>query len=250
MKILGHILHGLATALSAVFNFIINVIELFVILFEGIKQLIVGVFIFGCMSVLIFPIWIFAIPTELLVFVAIVMIFPILGTKFVSLLRYVNYVLTEWLYDRADNLITNNHKAKKTMGEYSSQYKAEEERRRRRQEEQERQRQRDQWNRNFEEFWRNFGNSGGSYQQNSQGYYQNYNAGSSFTEKYEKSCDILNVPYDADRYQIKLNYRKLAKKYHPDINKADDAKEKFQEVNEAYEFLSDDNIQRYKSLHK
>ena len=66
---------------------------------------------------------------------------------------------------------------------------------------------------------------------------------------YEQHCDTLGVGYNADKYEIKLNYRKLAKKYHPDINKAADATAKFQEVNNAYDFLSNEqNIERYNRI--
>ena len=51
--------------------------------------------------------------------------------------------------------------------------------------------------------------------------------------------DILGVGKDASPEDIKSAYRRLAKKYHPDINKEADAAEKFKEVNEAYECLSD-----------
>lgn len=51
--------------------------------------------------------------------------------------------------------------------------------------------------------------------------------------------DILGVSKEASADEIKSAYRNLAKKYHPDINKAADAAEKFKEVNEAYEVLSD-----------
>ena len=48
--------------------------------------------------------------------------------------------------------------------------------------------------------------------------------------------EVLGVSRDADDAAIKQAYRKLAKKYHPDMNKGDKAKEaeeKFKEVNEA-----------------
>lgn len=51
--------------------------------------------------------------------------------------------------------------------------------------------------------------------------------------------DVLGVSRDASDAEIKKAYRKLSKKYHPDINKESDAEEKFKEVTEAYEVLSD-----------
>jgi len=52
--------------------------------------------------------------------------------------------------------------------------------------------------------------------------------------------DILNVPRTASADEIKQAYRKLARKYHPDVNAGDrSSAEKFKEINEAYETLSD-----------
>ena len=51
--------------------------------------------------------------------------------------------------------------------------------------------------------------------------------------------EVLGLSKNASEDDIKKAYRKLAKKYHPDINKAADAEEKFKEINEAYEVLSD-----------
>lgn len=50
---------------------------------------------------------------------------------------------------------------------------------------------------------------------------------------------ILGVARDATNEEIKSAYRKLAKQYHPDLNKAADAEAKFKAINEAYEVLSD-----------
>ena len=51
--------------------------------------------------------------------------------------------------------------------------------------------------------------------------------------------DRLGLSKDASQDEIKRAYRKLSKKYHPDINKEPGAEEKYKEVQEAYETLSD-----------
>lgn len=51
--------------------------------------------------------------------------------------------------------------------------------------------------------------------------------------------EILGVPRNASDTDLKKAYRKLAMKYHPDVNKEPDAAEAFKEINEAYQILSD-----------
>ena len=52
--------------------------------------------------------------------------------------------------------------------------------------------------------------------------------------------EVLGVSRAADGKELKRAYRQLARKYHPDVNKAADAEEKFKEISNAYEVLSDD----------
>ncbi len=52
--------------------------------------------------------------------------------------------------------------------------------------------------------------------------------------------EVLGISKSASKDEIKSAYRKLAKQYHPDINKSPDAPEKFKEVQEAYDVLYDD----------
>jgi molecular chaperone DnaJ len=51
--------------------------------------------------------------------------------------------------------------------------------------------------------------------------------------------DILGVNRSASDAEIKRAYHRLARQYHPDLNKSPDAEEKFKEINEAYEVLGD-----------
>jgi curved DNA-binding protein len=51
--------------------------------------------------------------------------------------------------------------------------------------------------------------------------------------------EVLGVPRTADQDEIQRAYRKLARKYHPDVNKAPHAEDRFKEASEAYAVLSD-----------
>jgi len=67
--------------------------------------------------------------------------------------------------------------------------------------------------------------------------------------KYKDYYETLGIKRDASDAEIKSAYRKLARKYHPDVNKTKEAEEKFKDINEAYEVLGDkQKRQRYDSL--
>ena len=57
--------------------------------------------------------------------------------------------------------------------------------------------------------------------------------------EYRDYYDILGVARDATQDDIKQAYRRLARKYHPDVSKEVDADTKFKDIGEAYEVLKD-----------
>src|SRR6267154_5378771 len=57
--------------------------------------------------------------------------------------------------------------------------------------------------------------------------------------KYKDYYETLGVSRTASEEEIKKAFRKLARKYHPDVAKGKGTEEKFKEVNEAYEVLGD-----------
>src|SRR6202041_1909447 len=57
--------------------------------------------------------------------------------------------------------------------------------------------------------------------------------------QYRDYYQILGVTRAADADEVKRAYRKLARKYHPDVSKEKNAEERFKEVQEAYEVLKD-----------
>ena len=67
--------------------------------------------------------------------------------------------------------------------------------------------------------------------------------------KYKDYYETLGLSRNATDTEIKSAYRKLARKYHPDVNKTKEAEEKFKDINVAYEVLGDKTKrQRYDSL--
>ena len=61
--------------------------------------------------------------------------------------------------------------------------------------------------------------------------------------------ETLEINENASESEIKKAYRKLARKYHPDVNKEASAEEKFKEINAAYEILSDKEKKQQYDMH-
>lgn len=264
-KIAGKVLYGIAKFISVVLGILITITETIVTFVVSIARgFVVLIGMGGCLFLFLFagPLGIALLLNPIvLLSILFFVIFPILGTKFVSYLKYIRYTITEYLFDRASYLIDGVSYQFQSFDEYGDKYKRMEEEKRRKEQERRRAQQQREWEERFRQWYEyqnsqrgsgGYGGQGGYnwYGQNTgYGNQQTYtNPTTEFKRKYEESCDLLGVGYDADKYQIKLAYRKKAKEYHPDLNKSPDATKIFQQINEAYEFLSDGNIERYQNM--
>lgn len=281
-KFLGHILNGVGKFIEVFLNIIIFLVQLATSIFDGIKQMIAALFVGGGCLLLLFilnPVVLYSITKNkyIMTILFLSVVVPILGVKGVSYLKYIQYMATEYFYDKADFYLHGKKRTFDKISDYGKKYKShieELERLKKQREQEEREKAfEERFNSafggtyytfgediNFEDLFGEGGffdafNQGGYYYNqgsfNQQGNYnsqgQNY-AGIGFKNSYEEAIRILGLTTDADKYEIKLKYRQLAKKYHPDLNKEEGAKEMFQKINNAYEFLSDENIEKYKRL--
>lgn len=250
----GNVVYGTGKVVEFILEAFIGILEIIVSLVVGVGKGILGLLSMGgCLIFMILGPAILLNPITLII-LALFIIIPILGIKSISYLKYIKFASTEYLFDRADHLKEGKQNEFKSFNEYGNKYKRMEEEKRRREQQQRQQEQQRQWEERFRQ-WNEYQNSqrgnsgydfGGGY---SGGYQQPFtNPTSEFKKKYEESSDLLWLSYDADFYQVKLAYRQQAKKYHPDINQSPDATKMFQKINDAYEFLSEGNIERYKSM--
>lgn len=254
-KATGKVIYGTGQVFSLIFDLFIGIAELTVNLVIGIARgfaALIGMG--GCLILFLLfgPFGLIALfnPITILVILFFI-IFPILGQKFISFLKYWRYIITEYLYDLGSYLMDGKGKHK-SFSEYGHKYQKMEEERIRKEREKRQQQQQREWEERFRQWQSYQQQQGGQYWQGQGNYYNGRgtyaNPMTEFKEKYEKSCSALGIPYDSDKYQVKLAYRKKAKEYHPDINSSPDATGKFQKINDAYEFLSDENIERYRNM--
>ena len=252
-RVLGHIVHAFARAHRFILRGLVYLLETGILL---VKRFLKGCLLLfsmgGCIVVflLIGPIgaWLLQNPIVLLILLLIVS-FPLLGAILLNKLRDFQVVSERHLFGLAEYLKDPDHHTRRSYKYHKQTYQAQKaEQERRKWEKREREQ------RMWEERFRSYGGGfGGGYGQRTGPY--GYSSGSTagnpyadFKSKYEKSCATLGIPVTTEESRIKLAYRKKAKQYHPDVNQAADATAKFQEISEAYEFLNEDNIRRYKGM--
>lgn len=255
-KIAGYLYKGLGKFLELLTTALIFLLELVVMLLDSVKKLL-GFFTILFIFILFNPLlWTFIILHPVILLVIIVLfIVPLLGRGLISYLKYIQYILTEYFYDKADYYLLGKDNRRQSFDSYKNEYFRQQEEARQRESQRRAEQTQRMWEEMFRDFYENMNNQGygsGYYESynNNQSYNQGgfYNPTNDFISKYEESCKILELEPTVDKYEIKLAYRKMAKKYHPDINKAANATEVFQKINEANEFLSEENIERYKRL--
>lgn len=258
----GKILYYIAKIISFVLGVFIGILEIIVGLLVNVARSIGALISLGGCFFLLFlasPLGIALLFNPLtLLMIAFFVIVPILGTKFISFLQYSKYTITEYLFDRAEYLLEGKESRYTTFNEYGNKYKRMQEEKYRQEQKERQEQQQREWEERFRQ-WNEYQRSQGGYShyRTNWGYNQQEDFGNGqpfvnpsieFKRKYQESCDLLDLSYDTDIYQVKLAYRKKAKQYHPDINKSDDATKIFQKINDAYEFLSEANIERYKNM--
>lgn len=243
-RLLGRMIHGLAKAQSFILGGLVYLLESGVLLAKSfIRGCAVLISMGGCLAVflLIGPVgaWLFSHPGVLAVLL-VLLFFPVLGAAFSNALSAYRTICTAYLNNLAAHLRSPDTHPYRTYAYYRQAARDAEEAAARR--EQERRRQQQQA---WEERFRQWHQQGWQYQQAGSAAVNPY---ADFRQKYEKSCAILGVSTQADINKIKLAYRRQAKRTHPDLNKDPQATRQFQEINDAYEFLNEDNIRRYQNL--
>lgn len=254
-KINGRILYIIGKIISGVLTGIIIVSEALINLMLNIaKGFLALISMGGCLLVFLLGGSLLTNPFTIIIILSFIII-PFIGSKFVNHLKYLRYMTVEYLFDLSYFLRDGTRRQFQSLREYGEKYiRMEEEKFRKEQQRRQEQQQRE-WEERFRqwsEYQRSSGGFGGfgqtGYGGNQYGGQPYMDPTSEFKSKYEKSCDLLGVNYNTNSDEVKLAYRRKAKQYHPDINQSSDATKKFQEINEAYEFLGEDNIARYRNI--
>lgn len=254
-KLLGKILSYISKGIYFILDIIINLIETMVFYISGfLKGCLALVSMGGCLFVLLFfnlGIKLIFSPVAMPI-ILFMLVFLMFGGKLASYIKDIRNITKQYLDNTANYLMDNAKYTYKSFNAYKEEFRKAEEERIRREQERYYQQQREWEERLRQHFYsqQNFyGNQGGYSQYEGQysGGNPYANTTSNFKYQYEKSCDVLGISYTADKNTIKSAYRKKAKEYHPDLSKLPDATQRFQEINNAYKFLTDENIDRYNS---
>lgn len=251
-KILGKIVYGIAVVNRFILRRLVNLIETITLLAKTfLKGCAVIMSLGGCVVafwlVVIFGGWNWLINHPLVILtLSTTMLFAILGALMVEKVKDYIEVSSRFLFGRAEYLKDPDKHTKRSYRYHKYTYDAEKAEQARREWQRRAQQQR-VWEERFRG-WQ--GGFGGGYGGAGSGYSSgtSSNPYADFKSQYEKSCATLGIPVTTDESRIKLAYRKKAKQYHPDVNSAADATAKFQEISQAYEFLNEDNIKRYKGM--
>ncbi len=243
-KIMGKVVYTLAKVVAALLDWMIYATETLILMAKSfLKGCAFLMSMGGCLFFLLFigpfGVWLLANPGMMLLFLLILFV-PMTGALFITYLKYVKFITTAYLFNVANYWMDETHHQYKTFDHFKQTYrKAEQERINR--EQQRRYQQQKAWEERFTQWnqWTHQGTYGG--QAASNPYVD-------FKKKYQQSCKVLGVSEETDQYRVKLAYRKMAKTYHPDVNQDAGATKKFQEINDAYEFLNEDNIKRYQQM--
>lgn len=249
-KLYGSILGVLGKILSAILGVIMSIMEASAVFLGNVTRLVLGN-AGGCLLLLFMApmLWIILLnPTTIALFF-IFIVYPFLARRLVSKIEYLKYITTEYLFDKSNYYVNGVRPRFENFEGYKNQYKRIEADRKRREEERARAEEEKKWEERFRQYQEYSRRQQWGGQGQGQGGYNPYvDPSSGFKKEYEENCDILGVGYKANKEEIKIAYRKLAKKYHPDLNQDPGAEDMFKKVNNAYEFLSDGNIDRYRSM--
>lgn len=204
----------------------------------------------GCLLVffLIPVLWVFILSPTTLVIILVFVVFPLLSKLLVSKIDYLKYITTEYLFDKSSYYVNGVYPRFESFQGYKDQYRKMENERIRQEQERQRAEQEKIWEERFRQYTEYANTQWNQGQGGFAGSGSYVDPSSSFKDEYERNCDVLGVGYRANKEEIKIAYRKMAKVYHPDLNKDANAEDMFKKVNSAYEFLSDGNIERYKSM--
>lgn len=280
-RIWGTILLGIGKVIDGLLTLLIFIFQLISDMTDVVISFLVSILAAACSFLLILPLlFIPIINSPIFLIIAVIVLIPIITKPLLYILKKYQYALTNYFYDKSEAVIAGRQHSKR-VGEYARDYDLQQQRKTREARQQ-------QWETifgdmfgrrpnsgqskggqqssrtggtygpNFGGFdWRDFGNfqqggynPGGYSQGGYEGYQRRQEASNVFTFKsdYENNARILEVPLTASYNDIKRAYRKLAKKYHPDVNKQPGANAKFTQITDAYNFFSEDKVAQYKRM--